>query len=296
MALSANDPGLRHIMVDDLVTGRRPLRDSDFSGGDGGTPTRVNFPACFAFLPCNELLNNAFTAAGGFPWVGVGQGLADGLTDALYPDNTTGAWAIDAGNASVVNGLYVTDDGVTDHIMGGAGTQYKVRGVPTGKGISILITAAYRNGSVQAPAEFKIQNEAGEAILWDPGLNTVDWYGDGGLTQLTISSATAANTASTDYNLTMAAELPSAGNGKVYWRVNGTTQSATGAVGTSGWSEDKFAFSLPLIDNARCYGLGIFFFRSGTLPADWEDAVTWMTANWRLGNKLLYPRWIGLSK
>jgi len=40
---------------------------------------------------------------------------------------------------------------------------------------------------------------------------------------------------------------------------------------------------------------GIAFFKFTTIPADYKAAIAWMTAEWQLGNKVIYPGWKGLS-
>lgn len=45
--------------------------------------------------------------------------------------------------------------------------------------------------------------------------------------------------------------------------------------------------------NTSLYGFAYFFF--DTLPTDIEQAVAWMTQEWRAGNKQIYPGWKGRS-
>lgn len=44
--------------------------------------------------------------------------------------------------------------------------------------------------------------------------------------------------------------------------------------------------------NIRLYGYALFVFND-TLPADWQTAYKWMANQWRQGNRVIYPGWIG---
>lgn len=44
----------------------------------------------------------------------------------------------------------------------------------------------------------------------------------------------------------------------------------------------------------KLYGWAIFYFSDGALPSDLTAAIEWMAANWRAGDRYIYPGWIGL--
>lgn len=44
----------------------------------------------------------------------------------------------------------------------------------------------------------------------------------------------------------------------------------------------------------KLYGIAVFIFNTN-FPDDIKAAITWMAANWRNGNKVVYPGWKGIS-
>jgi len=48
------------------------------------------------------------------------------------------------------------------------------------------------------------------------------------------------------------------------------------------------------IQNLALYGYAVFEFET-SLPSDWEMASLWMTQEWKRGNRVIWPNWIGVA-
>lgn len=79
-------------------------------------------------------------------------------------------------------------------------------------------------------------------------------------------------------------------------KADGTTAySAKTPVAMTGWTSVGTISSLFSNTSVTShYGFAVFHFTTA-LPGDIRSAVTWMTAQWKAGNKAIYPGWAGLT-
>lgn len=107
-------------------------------------------------------------------------------------------------------------------------------------------------------------------------------------------TALSAATAATDQIYAVAFDRSA--NGKAH-RDSGTVASiatqttsiatVTGALTFASAAPSIFMFG-------KYYAVAMFKFTAGTLPSDWEAQVSWMGANWILGNYVVPPAWKNL--
>lgn len=229
-----------------------------YESGGVFAPTAANFPALKHFFPCNETAGSTT------------------LTDS-------------------VGGVVATVTGLTNPATGAIG------------GGTISNNVALASGSWTAPGTkptilFAVgQFGVGSKVMWMGDQATGPYFGlSGQVTSCTAADGSAHTIAGTA--LTGGAVY---GIGMYMDWTNLTTfeaiadgsaaYSAKAPVAMTGWVSvsSGIASKMNMVSFTSCYGMAVFEFATA-LPGDIRSAITWMTYQWKNGNKAIYPGWAGL--